>query len=148
MKKTVLGSWYSRLSPEEKKEHNRKTYAAFLKRKAESPEKIKEQQRRANAKAIAKRGTAAASERWKVWAYGVDEAAYQQMLAEQGGCCAICGSAEPSRKRDTKFCIDHCHTSGKVRGLLCVGCNADLGQFKDNPQRLRSAAVYLENNSG
>ena len=50
--------------------------------------------------------------------------------------CAICyGPAEV---------IDHCHTSGKVRGVLCNGCNTTLGKMHDSPELLRRAAEYLE----
>lgn len=50
--------------------------------------------------------------------------------------CAICG--EPSEV------IDHCHASGDVRAALCHHCNTGLGSFKDDPARLRAAALYLE----
>ena len=40
--------------------------------------------------------------------------------------------------------IDHCHATGKVRGLLCHGCNTSLGHMRDNPETLRRAAAYLE----
>lgn len=51
--------------------------------------------------------------------------------------CSICGIIPK------KLCIDHCHSTGKFRGLLCTGCNTGLGCFKDNPSALKTAAVYL-----
>jgi hypothetical protein len=59
------------------------------------------------------------------------------LYASQDGLCAIC------RKRSIKH-IDHDHPTGKVRGGLCGPCNMGLGQFEDEPQRLRAAARYLE----
>ena len=70
--------------------------------------------------------------------YGVTPEMYQAMLDAQDNCCAICG--EPFTKSAH---VDHCHASGKVRALLCGGCNRGLGQFKDDPERLTAAATYL-----
>lgn len=67
----------------------------------------------------------------------IDLEKFEAMLVEQDGHCAIC-------ERETeKLCIDHDHATGIVRGLLCVTCNTGLGKFKDDPERLRAAAVYL-----
>jgi len=46
--------------------------------------------------------------------------------------------------RKKQLDVDHCHTTGEVRGLLCNRCNTGIGQFKDNPNILRSAARYLD----
>lgn len=67
----------------------------------------------------------------------VDE--YECRVAAQNGCCAICGKAV-----DGNLCVDHCHETGGVRGLLCKPCNFGLGLFGDDPERLRRAADYLE----
>ena len=58
----------------------------------------------------------------------------------QGGLCAICGRKQPEKW----LAVDHDHETGVIRGLLCSRCNSGLGQFKDNPDRLRLAADYLE----
>lgn len=80
--------------------------------------------------------------------YGLTEESYLALFSAQGGCCAVCGAAlkEKNTPGDRKFNthIDHCHTSGKVRGLLCSGCNLGLGHFKDDPARLLAAAAYLK----
>lgn len=55
--------------------------------------------------------------------------------------CAIC---EDSFGESVKLCIDHCHSSGKVRGAICESCNFMLGHAKDDPTRLRRAAEFLE----
>lgn len=72
-----------------------------------------------------------------------------EMLAEQGGRCAVCGTTEPKLRWD----VDHDHaccpgqiTCGRcIRGILCDTCNRGLGLFHDRPAVLRSAATYLEN---
>lgn len=73
--------------------------------------------------------------------YGITIADYERMLAEQGGVCAICRSKDPGPKGT--FHIDHCHTTGRVRGLLCTRCNPGLGYFQDDPELLSSAISYL-----
>lgn len=65
------------------------------------------------------------------------------MFIAQEEKCAICKTAPPKRKR---LVIDHDHTSGKVRGLLCQNCNLALGALKDDVGRLREAIVYLKEN--
>lgn len=66
-----------------------------------------------------------ARERHLRYVYGITTADYDRMLAEQGGCCAICGTAEVGAAR-RYFHVDHDHTTGRVRGLLCVKCNTSL----------------------
>jgi hypothetical protein len=71
--------------------------------------------------------------------YGMTVAEYDIMFLEQGGLCAICGKASKERLH-----VDHDHSSGKVRGLLCRPCNRGIGLLGDSSSRLRSAALYLE----
>lgn len=71
---------------------------------------------------------------------------YDAMLQAQKGVCAIC--QQPERIAGTKgkpkaLAIDHCHESGKTRGLLCDACNKGLGCFEDRPERLNLAVLYL-----
>jgi hypothetical protein len=72
--------------------------------------------------------------------YGITPEDYQAMLDSQGGLCAICKVA-PSAKL---LSVDHDHTTGAVRGLLCASCNRGLGYLNEEPGRLRAAAEYLE----
>ena len=58
---------------------------------------------------------------------------------KQNHACAICG-----RVMKDKLFLDHCHKSGKLRGLLCCTCNSGLGMFKDNPELLDNAIRYLK----
>jgi hypothetical protein len=80
--------------------------------------------------------------------YGLTEDSYLAIYRQQGGRCAICDTSikAVNTKEDRSFNthIDHCHETGKVRGLLCAGCNLGLGHFKDDPDRLRKAADYLK----
>jgi hypothetical protein len=82
--------------------------------------------------------------------YGITIEVYEQMLESQGGVCKICKNPEfevDKKKGKLKdLAVDHCHTTGKVRGLLCGRCNTSLGKFKDDPALLRSAILYLEEN--
>lgn len=75
--------------------------------------------------------------------YGITLDDYDEMYAEQGGVCAICGTDTPG-SRFKHFHVDHDHDTDKVRQLLCEACNTGLGKFRDNPLLLRLAASYLE----
>lgn len=78
--------------------------------------------------------------------FGITQADYDRMLADQGGGCALCGkTAEEQKGRyQTYLHVDHCHDTGRVRGLLCDEHNLLLGRFNDDPALLRRAAAYLE----
>lgn len=78
-------------------------------------------------------------ERHLVRKYGVTQADYDRMLRDQDGRCAVCGKTQARA-----FDVDHCHTSGKVRGLLCTSCNRMIGHAGDSVERLRAAAEYLK----
>ncbi|MEU2596776.1 endonuclease VII domain-containing protein [Streptomyces hirsutus] len=69
--------------------------------------------------------------------YGVIEAERDEPVASQGGARRP-GSSAPAAQ------VDHCHRTGRVRGVLCFSCNAALGQFKDRPDAIRRAAAYVE----
>lgn len=71
---------------------------------------------------------------------------YQVLFEKQNGKCAICGSEGFAITRNQRqlVVIDHCHDTGKVRGLLCHNCNRALGLFKDKISNLENAIRYLE----
>ncbi|MFF7980786.1 endonuclease VII domain-containing protein [Streptomyces sp. NPDC007901] len=72
--------------------------------------------------------------------YGLSPAELEAMIAEQRGICCICLAAPAEH-------VDHCHETGRVRGVLCFSCNAALGQFRDQPEVIRRAAAYVEGNA-
>ncbi len=72
--------------------------------------------------------------------YGVTEDQYNALFETQDGVCAICLKKCAARAR---LGVDHCHTTKKVRGLLCVKCNNAIGLFNDDPQLARRASEYL-----
>lgn len=83
-------------------------------------------------------------ENTKHWArynyYGVGPGMYSQLLVRANNRCEIC-KILPT-KRD--LAIDHCHVTKQIRGLLCGQCNSGIGYFKDNPQLLIDAIIYLQ----
>lgn len=73
--------------------------------------------------------------------YGITHTQYLTMYREQNAKCAICNTKPDAWPG---LVVDHCHTTGKVRGLLCNKCNLGLGWFKDNPSSLNRAITYLQ----
>lgn len=73
--------------------------------------------------------------------YNLTMEQYNKLLLRQDNKCAICKSDQNNMPR--KFDVDHCHKSGKIRGLLCIRCNRGIGLLKDDPKILRSALRYL-----
>lgn len=80
--------------------------------------------------------------------YGITSDDYADMLDAQGGTCAICKQQEPGAHGRTgkqfSLSVDHCHQTGRVRGLLCQRCNRAVGLLGDDPALLRNAIEYLE----
>lgn len=74
--------------------------------------------------------------------YGITGEQFKALLKKQNNCCAICGSKVAGGRGD--WHVDHCHTTNKVRGLLCHHCNTGLGLFKDSTELLKLAAEYLD----
>ncbi len=98
-------------------------------------EKVKKW-KRSNPEALAKQKL-----RQSLRQYGLSVNDYEYMLVEQDSACAICKEQCSTGKR---LAVDHCHSSGRVRGLLCFGCNATLGRVKDSTNTLKSMIEYLE----
>ena len=74
--------------------------------------------------------------------YKISEEQYNELLDEQGGCCAICRRPQDYFRK--RFAVDHNHETGKVRGLLCPNCNQALGHMRDDPHLFVRAAMYLK----
>lgn len=88
-------------------------------------------------------GVGESNKRWlggKHAKLGISAKRFREMEATQDGKCAACGRI-PSKGR--KLCVDHNHTTGAVRGLLCFRCNYGLGWFKDDAQVLTALSNYL-----
>ena len=77
--------------------------------------------------------------------YGLTLTDYEILLAGQGYCCTTCGTPHTDAPKG-RLHIDHCHSTGKVRGLLCSQCNTALGLVQDDVELLRRLAEYLEMN--
>ena len=69
--------------------------------------------------------------------YGLTLEEFDELLASQGGGCAICGKPDADN-------VDHDHATGRVRGILCWNCNIAIGQLEDDSDRARAVAEYLD----
>lgn len=80
--------------------------------------------------------------------YGITWEQFEEMKITQRGKCAICGQVQRKVNgvslKVTDLCVDHCHTTNRVRGLLCDHCNRAIGLLQDDPAIIRRAAEYLE----
>ena len=77
--------------------------------------------------------------------YGMTLEQRTDLLGKQNNACAICGVKLSESGTHTH--VDHCHTTGKVRAILCTNCNRGLGHFQDNPELLLKAADYINQHS-
>lgn len=112
----------------------------------DSPDVKKQKSAYYKAWRIANLRTAINADMQKLYGIGIDE--YELMFEAQGAGCAICGGSEmsvdPKTKKVRRMAIDHCHKTGKVRGLLCSKCNYGLGRFNDSIELLEKAIGYLK----
>ena len=80
--------------------------------------------------------------------FGIDKEIYEQMLLKQNNVCAICNQPERLKSKTGRINdflgVDHCHQTGKIRGLLCRKCNGALGGFNDAIEMLEAAIAYLK----
>jgi len=78
--------------------------------------------------------------------YGIDKEGILSLLHNQNNKCLLCDTEFEVYSRDTKrqFTVDHCHVTGRVRGLLCHHCNIGLGMFKDNEETMLKAIAYIK----
>lgn len=108
--------------------------------------------KRYQAKVRAEQGPVEARRRSLWTRYRLTPEAYEALLEEQDGACAICGTKEPRASGRDTFCVDHVHESGPykgsrtgaIRGLLCGRCNMAIGLLDHNPEALEAAIGYLE----
>jgi hypothetical protein len=109
-----------------------KTKVAEIQKRYRSKPEVKAQM----AEAMRRRRAADPARNLAIWrkshyktSYGITVADFDRMLAAQGGRCAVCGSDKPGG-RWARFAVDHCHKTGKVRGLLCTHCNVLVGRHE------------------
>ena len=78
--------------------------------------------------------------------YGITIQEYDAMSVQQGGVCAICKQPETQERNGVKYrlAVDHCHKTGKIRGLLCFKCNSAIGLFEKRDVPIRNIEEYLE----
>lgn len=78
--------------------------------------------------------------------YGLTIDEYDAMVVQQGNVCAICKQPETAERNGVKYrlAVDHCHKTGKVRGLLCFKCNSAIGQFEKRNVPIRNIEEYLD----
>ena len=97
-------------------------------------------------RSLAKRKIAAREQRLKK--YGLTPKSYNKMVESQKGVCAICATdpyIKNNRGQKKTLVIDHCHDTGKVRGLLCDKCNRAIGLLGDDYNILLQAICYIKN---
>lgn len=141
-------------NPERLREYQRKSYAKNAEKrrkyqrewKANHPEESRAQQKRQDERRSAKRKTDSEFRRRVFMAriktyFGLSESDFDSMLVSQCGRCEIC--TRPLSDKKNGLNIDHDHSTGAVRGLLCGPCNMGLGMFFDSAESLESAARYL-----
>lgn len=110
------------------------------------PERRKEVQAKYDAKRRTEKRLEYKRDRLLEEKYGLLAGEYRRLYNSQEGRCKICGTTEAHKRVKRRFAVDHCHKTGKVRGLLCNKCNVGLGMFEDNIESLISAISYLKEN--
>jgi hypothetical protein len=112
-----------------------------------NPEKARELQRAYRAKRRAEGKQAASTNQVWRWTlknkFGLTEDEYNNMVTQQGNKCAICYTTDPCN-RGRRWRVDHCHTTNKVRALLCHNCNVTLGLVGEDTDRLRRMIEYID----
>jgi hypothetical protein len=83
---------------------------------------------------------------WSIaWKYGISKPQHDAMIEACENRCEVCRKPPSAKKsNDKRLCIDHCHRTGRVRGLLCHTCNQMLGFLENHGDRMNALAAYLE----
>jgi hypothetical protein len=145
--KEELRAWRAK-NPDAVKAHNRSSYernkektkAGIARWQRANPHKMKEYRLKQRAKPDFKAKSRCRTLQRK---YGITHAEYEALLKAQNGTCALCPRTETSTKYGV-LVVDHDHTSGRVRGLLCDPCNHALGILGDNEAGLLKAISYVK----
>lgn len=110
------------------------------------PEEVKSRRAEFQRKFVAKLGPLEQRARSRYYRYGLSKSAYAALVESQGNKCAIC--RKPLVEAGKGSVVDHNHSTGAVRGVLCNGCNTALGSFGDSQVRLLAALEYLKRSEG
>jgi hypothetical protein len=129
------------------KHKTRATWRRYFERNKDTVRKHNREYRRTLRKTAREKEYAIIRRSKLIRVYGITSAGYDEMLRTQGGVCAICGVFRLAKNRKYLH-IDHDHTTGKVRGLLCNGCNSSLGLLKEDPMRMLHMIEYVAKHSG
>jgi hypothetical protein len=128
---------YLRDHPERRSQYQRRYRLTNGEKVRESSRKWRE----ANPEKVRLRGKLYRAGSLRANGLDINRTGYLELLASQGGTCAICHKAPPSHRR---LAIDHDHKTGKIRGLLCNGCNLGIGLFHDSVDLLEKSVLYLK----
>tara|TARA_B100000287_G_C20076247_1_gene560494 strand:+ start:54 stop:461 length:408 start_codon:yes stop_codon:yes gene_type:complete len=129
----IPATYYHPRTTPEKRQATLDKYNNTTERKKYMKEYYKKNKMRAKARSMENR-------------YGITIEQYWQMLKDQNFACKVCNSHMTDHKKG--LCVDHDHTTGKVRALLCKGCNVALGEIKENKDTLAKLIMYLEEHNG
>lgn len=132
--------WKERQSTQEYKSNKNNSRNEKYKNDPEFREKVKQKVREYNRKNPDKKLSQHLSE------FGLTIDDYNNMMSKQNNTCAICHEKGDMTKKYRQLSVDHDHTTGKVRGLLCSNCNFLLGHARDNIDILNNAINYLKEN--
>ncbi len=142
-------------SKEWKARNPEKAKAMSAESKRRNPERVKrnmrewsQKNRYGNEEHLAKKRASESTAQRVLKKYGLTPEEYAAMLVAQGGVCAVCRRAEFAVNKvhgtPLRLTVDHCHETGRVRGLLCGNCNRAAGMLRDDPVLVRALAAYLE----
>jgi hypothetical protein len=137
--------FYAHRSTADGRANNCMSCAKLIQREwnAKNRDKIRQANARRDADPAKRQRYRRNSKAWRLRLYGLTPEGFDRLLADQGGCCAVCG--EPGQTwAERNLHVDHDHNTGEVRGLLCGRCNVGLGFFKDNAELLNKALDYLK----
>jgi len=130
------------LSPKEIAENKRKYQRLYARkqRKDKGHRKRKSELSRSYYRGLSQEKKDAYCRRVNLWKYGMTVEQYDKLLEKQNGVCAIC-----KRSPEQMLAVDHCHETGRVRGLLCRSCNLGIGHLDDDVSKVWAAMEYLVN---
>lgn len=124
----------------------KKCYAAYMRAYVASHPEYRRQQNEYSKQYAAARPTMKKRTKLRL-NFGMTLERYQEMLAEQGGVCAICrcgdGNVDKRSGKNRDLSVDHCHETDVIRGLLCGDCNRSLGLLKENLLTMKRMMMYL-----